>query len=82
MIEVGVADASAKTGPAETVTEVFFQLPDGTQNHSGNPTRPSLPLGGAVCTGSVGTCSSPMAIFSRSTGLMAGAPVVVLTWTS
>src|ERR1700689_4368732 len=77
--EVGVASAVAQTGPAATVTLVPRHCDLGTQNHSGNPTSPSLPIGGAVCAVSVGTESSPIAILSSSTGLIAGAPVVLLT---
>src|SRR5215469_10728263 len=82
VIEVGLATASAHTGPAVTVMLTFRHWPRGTQNHSGKPTSPFRPMGGAVCAVSVGTDSSPMAILSSSTGLMAGAPVVTLTWTS
>ena len=75
MIRVGEATAVAQTGPALTVTLTLTHCARGTQNHSGRPTSPGLPRGGAVAALSVGTRRSPIAIFSRSNGLIAGAPV-------
>ncbi len=74
--------AIAHTGPARTVMLTGCHSTSGTQNHSGRPTRPSLPRGGAVAAASVGTESAPIPTLSRSTGLIAGVPVLVLTCTS
>src|ERR1700744_1547468 len=79
---VGLAVATANTGPAASVTLVFRHCDFGIQNHSGRPTSPSLPIGGAVLAVSVGTDNSPIAILSSSPGLIAGAPDLVLPCTS
>ena len=49
------------------------QAGGGTQNHSGSPTRPSFPRGGAVAACRVGTVSWPSTSCSSSWGVTAGA---------
>src|SRR4029077_524223 len=50
----------------------------GIQNHSGRPTSPSAPRGGAVPGDSAGNCSSLSAWISSCSGVTRGAPELVL----
>src|SRR5215469_12675363 len=75
----GVAVTLAQTGPARTVMLRGCQAVLGTQNHSGKPTSPSWPEGGAVDGDSDGTRSSPYAWIISCCGVTCAVTVPVLT---